>query len=139
MTIGIVRVGGSGTIAMREISHGHPSPWRHLKHALSEDDDVVAVDGDAAATLIVYTREGADPCAGTESAAQSVRALRVDCKTGEETVVSLAPADCDSSAGPVWIASAPGASLVAWNRRRAKPRPNAAPIDGLAYRDLRAD
>ena len=69
----------------------------------------------------------------------SVRALRVDRKTGEETAVALAPADCESAPGPFWIAAAPGASVVAWTHRKTKPAPNAAPIDGLVYRVVAGD
>jgi hypothetical protein len=135
--LAVVRLGDSGAIAMREISHGHASPWRRLKHALSEADDVVAVDGDAAATVIVFTREAADACPGAESSAQTVRALRVDRKTGEETVVLLAPADCASTPGPFWLAASPGdGALVAWTHRRSRPGASAAPVDGLAYRAL---
>ena len=139
----IVRVGGAGGISLREVAHGHASPWRRLKRSLSEDDDVVAVDGDDASTVIVFTREAADACPGvvpgSESGAQTVRAVRVDRKTGEEVTVSLASADCDGSPGSFWVAGAPGAPVVAWSRRRSRPVPNAAPIDGLAYRVLQPD
>lgn len=135
--LAIVRVGDSGAIAMREVSHGHASAWRRLKHALSEADDVVAVDGDASATVIVFTREAADACPGAESSAQTVRALRVDRKTGEETVVLLAPADCASTSGPFWLAPSPAdGALVAWTERRVRPGASAAPIDGLVHRTL---
>src|SRR5882672_107673 len=41
--MGVVRVGGTGAIAMREITRtGARTPWRKLRHALSADDDVVA-------------------------------------------------------------------------------------------------
>ena len=61
--LGLVRVGGAGTVYVRQVSHGHASPWHRLKHALSEDDDIVAVDGDSTSTFVVYTREATDPCA----------------------------------------------------------------------------
>jgi hypothetical protein len=137
--LGIVRVGGAGTLSMRDLTSGHASPWRRLKRALSEDDDVVAVDGDAASTVVVFTRDAADACGGSESGAQTVRALRVDRQTGDEALLPLATADCDSTPGPFWIANPPGASVVAWSRRRARPASTAAPIDSLVYRVLQAD
>jgi hypothetical protein len=134
--LAIVRLGDSGAVAMREIAHGHASAWRRLKHALPEADDVVAVDGDSTATVIVFTHEATDACPGAESSAQTVRALRVDRKTGDETVVMLAPADCASTPGPFWLAASPGdGALVVWTDRRSRPGAS-APIDGFAYRAL---
>ena len=137
--LGIVRVGDSGTISLREIVSGHASAWRRLKHALSEDDDVVAVDGDVASTLVVFTREASDPCTATDATPESVRALRVERETGEESSVLLAPARCDSAPGPFWIAPNAGGPLVAWTERRTKAAPNAAPIDAFAFRVLYRD
>jgi hypothetical protein len=138
--LGILRVGDSGSISMREVPRGGaPTPWRKLKHSLSEDDDVVAVDGDAAATLVVYTHETDDACPGVGSTADSVRALRVDRVTGEESKLDLARPNCEISPGPFWIAAAPGAPVVAWVERSAKVSPMSAPIRGLATRILRAD
>jgi hypothetical protein len=139
--LGIVRIGSSGTIAVREMAEGHASPWRRLKHAIPEDADVVAVDGDESATSVVYTREATDACPGGESG-QAVRALRIDRKTNVESPLALAPADCDGAPGSFWIASAPGeqaAPVVAWSRRRTKPASSVAPIDSLEYRVLGGD
>jgi hypothetical protein len=137
--LGIVRVGGAGAVYVRQISQGHASAWHRLKHALSEDDDIVAVDGDAASTLVVFTREASDPCPGSESGAQTVRAIRVDRPTGDEAAVSLAGGDCASTPGPFWVEGAEGSSIVTWSRRRARPAPDAAPIDGLLYRVFDGD
>ncbi len=137
--LGIVRVGGGGTLWLREIAQGHASTWHHLKHAVSEDDDIVAVDGDEGAILVVFTREATDACGGSESGAVTVRALRIDRKTGEEALATLARADCDGSPGAFWVGSTPAGSVVAWTHRRARPAPNTAPIDGLAYRVFASD
>jgi hypothetical protein len=137
--LGLLRVASSGSIAIREIHKaGDAAPWRRLKHSLSEDDDVVAVDGDATATLVVFTHETDDACPGVGSTAEGVHALRVDRVTGEESALDLARPDCDRSPGPFWIASAPGAPVVAWVERATKLSPNAAAIRGLATRTLRA-
>jgi hypothetical protein len=138
--LGLVRVGSSGVVALREMPHGGvPGSWRKLKHALSTDDDVVTVDGNATATLIVVTHEVEDACAEGGVAAESVRAIRVDRKTGEESIVQLAPADCDRSRGPFWIAAAPSNPVVAWVERRTAQPLKAAPVAGVAFRVLRAD
>jgi hypothetical protein len=107
-----------------------------MKHALAEEDDLVSVDGDAAATVIVSTREGSDPCGAGESGALAVRALRIDRATGAEDLAVLAPADCASTPGSFWIGSSRAGTLVAWADRRAHPSPGAAPIEHLAYRVL---
>ena len=138
--LGLVRIGTSGAVALREVPRGGaPGPWRKLKHSLSTDDDVVTVDGDATGIVIVVTHDADDACAEGGAAAESVRALRVDRKTGEESIVPLASADCDRSRGPFWIASAPSGSLVAWVERRTAQSPKAAPVAGLSFRVFRAD
>jgi hypothetical protein len=135
--LGLVRVGASGTVAMREVSRGGSSgPWRRIKRALSPDDDIVTVDGDNTATLLVVTHESEGACAEPGLASESVRAIRVDRKTGEESVLELASADCDHSRGPFWIALAPGGPVVVWVERRTSSPPRSAPIARLAYRVL---
>jgi hypothetical protein len=135
----IVRAGGGGTLWLRGIAQGHASPWRHLKHALSEDDDIVAVDGDTGSTLIVFTRDAPDACAGRESGAEIVRALRIDRKTSDEALVTLAPADCDGHPGPFWIGGVQAGPVVAWSHRRSRPASSMAPIDSLVYRTFSSD
>jgi hypothetical protein len=136
--LGIVRVGAAGALAMREVPRGgSPSPWRKLTHAVPGDDDVVAVDGDATATLIVYTEDAGPACPGTGSAAASVHAIRVVRATGEETVLDLAPADCAHSPGPFWIAPAPAGPAVAWAERKSGAQ-GAAPISGATFRVVTA-
>jgi hypothetical protein len=139
-TLGLVRVASSGAVMMREIPRsGPPTAWRTLKHKLAPEDDVVAVDGDAAATLVVFTHDAEDACTGVGSSAVAIRALRVDRATGAETAVDLAPPDCDVSPGPFWIAPAPGGQAVVWVERTGKLAPNAPPIRRLAVRALRGD
>jgi hypothetical protein len=138
--LGLVRVGASGSVAMREVPRaGVPGPWRRLKHGLSADDDIVTVDGDRAVTLLVVTHESDSACAEPGLTSESVRAIRVDRQTGEESVVELAPADCDRSRGPFWIAQAPGGPVVAWVERRTSAPPKSAAIAGMAFRALRSD
>ncbi len=142
--LGIVRVASSGAVAMREAARGAPlGPWRRLKHTIPADDDVVAVDADANATLIVYTHDADDACPGVGVAAEAVKALRVVRKTGDETLLDLAPADCQRSPGPFWIAGTPLGQAVGWIERTAHVSSGsssndaaapAAPIAGAALR-----
>jgi hypothetical protein len=138
--LGLVRVASSGAVSLRELPRdGAPTPWRRLKQTVPPDDDVVAVDGDAEATLIVFTHDADDACPGIGSTAESVWALLVDRKTGAESLLSLAPADCERSPGPFWVAAtAPGGSTVAWVERTTKLPPKAAPIAGIALRTITA-
>ncbi len=139
-TLGLVRVGSSGAVAMRDVPRaGAPTPWRTLKHKLAAEDDVVAVDGDAAATILVFTHDAEEACAGVGSSAVAVRALRIDRASGAETLLDLAPPDCDVSPGPFWIAPAPGGPAVAWVERSGKLAPNAPPVRRLAARSLKDD
>jgi hypothetical protein len=136
----IVRVGEQGAVATRDIpALGGPSPWRKLKHSLSGDDDIVAIDGDGTSTLVVFTRDVEDACASAGSLAQRVKVLEIDRKTGAESVLDLASADCARSLGPFWIASAPSganATLVAWTERKRQADAKAAAISGLGYRRI---
>jgi hypothetical protein len=136
--LGFVRVGGSGVVAMREVTRERSGPWRRLKHRLSEDDDVVAVDGDPTASFIVYTRDASDGCRSAAGTAESVHALRVDRATGLESLVDLAVADCDTSRGPFWIGASSGGPLAAWVERGAN-KAGAAPIVALASGSLREE
>jgi hypothetical protein len=139
-TLGLVRVGASGTVSMREISRaGAPSPWRTLKHKLGQEDDVVAVDGDGASTLVVLTRDAEDKCPGAGSNAVAVRALRVERSSGAESLVDLAAPDCDVSPGPFWVAPAPRGLAVAWTERAGHLAAGAAPVRRLAVRSIAPD
>ncbi len=82
------------------------------------------------------TREGRTACPGGEGGGPSVRALRVDRKTGEETLSVLAPDDCASAPGPFWVVGSPKGTVVAWAEQRAHADPGAAPIEHLTFRVL---
>ena len=139
--LGLVRIGASGAIALREVPRvGPPAPWRKLKHALSEDDEVVVVDGDAASTFLVVTHETEGACPDAGAASESIRALRVDRATGGEALWDLAPADCGRSRGPFWLAAADHSRpVIAWTERRAGMPPKAAAIAGMAVRTVLLD
>jgi hypothetical protein len=135
--LGILRVGGSGAVALRELPLGGlPKPWRRIRHTLSDDDDVVSVDADADATFVVYTHETEEDCPGLGSAQASIRALRIERRTGAESRLELSPPSCEPLPGPFWVAPAPGAPVVAWVERVAKVAPKAAPIAGVELRTV---
>jgi hypothetical protein len=136
--LGLVRVGSSGAVALRDLRRdGASVPWRRLEQTLPPDDDVVAVDGDAEATFIVFTHDADDACPGTGSTAESVRALRIDRTTGAESFLDLAAADCDRTPGPFWIAAdAPAGLTLGWVERGAHVGARAAPIVGVSLRTV---
>ena len=138
----IVRIGAQGAIATRHIPlAAAPSPWHKLAYVLPPDDDVVAVDADNAATWMVFTHEVEDACPAG-GVGQRVQSLRIDRKTGAESVLDLASPNCASSLGPYWVGAAPSAAggpLIAWVDRSTKPSADKAPIDGLEYRVARTD
>jgi hypothetical protein len=136
-TLVLVRVGDEGAMTFRDVAAtGSLGPWRKVKRALGEDDDVVAADGTAAAAFVVYARDAEDACPSEGSLAQHVRARRIDRNTGAEVVFDVAPPDCTRSAGPFWVApdGPAGNGVIAWPERRRHSEPNAPPISGLAYR-----
>jgi hypothetical protein len=139
--LALVRIGASGTIAVRDVPRGGPpGTWRRLKRSLPGDDEAVAVDGDAASMVLVATHDADTGCAvASAGSAESVRAIVVDRKTGGESLVDLAPADCDRSRGPFWIATSPAGLVVGWVERRTKLASKAAPIAAAAFRVLRPD
>ena len=138
--LGLVWVGESGTIWMHEVpSGGPPTAWHSLKHALGDDDDIVAVDGDADATIVVYTHDSGEACPDPNEAAESIRAIRVDRRTRVESRMELASASCDRSSGPFWIGFVRGAAVVAWVDHATLLPAGAAPIAGIAFRATGGD
>ncbi len=138
--LGLVRIGASGSVALRELTRGAaPTPWLHVKRKLPPDDDVVAVDGAGVATLIVATHDADVACPGVGSTAAEVRAIRVDRKTGDDSLLELAAADCGVAPGPFWINDSPEGQVVSWVERRARGSADAPPITSLAYRVLHKD
>jgi hypothetical protein len=136
--LGLVRVSGSGAVALRDVSRAGLSPWRRLKHKIGPDDDVVATDGDAAATVIVFLHEIEDAC-DAGSTAETVRALRADRITSQDAVIDLARADCHRARGPFWLASTAGGNMVAWIERSANGSAGSAPIDAFFFGALSTD
>jgi hypothetical protein len=132
-----VRLGDSGAVALRDVPRGRAlGPWRKLKQTIPSDDDVVAVDGDADATLVVFTHDADEACPGIGSTSESVRVLRADRKAGTEAVLDLAPPDCAHSLGPFWIARSPKAATVAWVDRATALGSKAPAVAGVALRTL---
>jgi hypothetical protein len=137
--LGIVRIGQSGAVALRETKGDALGAWHRLRHVIPADDDVVAVDGDERSVVVVTTRDappavcGAD---GSNEAGTSVHALRIDRSTFDETLVDLAPAECGREVGPFWTGSVGPRLVVAWADRVTSREPTSAPIAGLSYRVL---
>jgi hypothetical protein len=138
--LGLVRIGASGSLAFRDVPRdGTPTPWHKVKRPVPADDDVVAVDGDGSAILVVMTHDSEAACPGVGSTAAGIRAIRIDRKTGDDSLLELAPADCAVTPGPFWISDSPQGQIVSWVERRERTSADAPPISSLAYRVVRPD
>jgi hypothetical protein len=132
-TLGVVRVGKSGAVAIREIGlDGLSSSWRRLTTRLEEADDVVAVDADADAFSVIFTRDDSSACDGP--GASTIRALRASRVGTEEQTMDLSTGECGREVGPFWTGAPSGSFVTAWAERSSKRDPKAPPIAGLAYR-----
>ena len=131
--LGVLRVGKSGTLAVRELSGAKLGPWKKLKTHVEHEDDVVAVDADAHTTVIVFTREALPACPDG-AARTAVHVVRLDRATLGRTG--------RARSRPARAAASPGRSSPAPSRAASPSRgPSAArstargplPVDALAY------
>ena len=136
--VGVVRLGASGAITLREVRGGAPGPLHKLRTAIGRDDDVVSVDASPRIVVIVFTEDVSDSCAkdgGTTTVGSTrVKALRIDRTTFEESIVELSPGMCAREVGPFFTGAQGDGVSVAWVERvpiAGKPR---APIAALAHR-----
>jgi hypothetical protein len=135
-TVGLVRVGQSGALSVREIGSEGVGPWHHFAARLLEGDDVVAVDGDRNASIIVFTKDDGGGCDGP--GAPSVHALYRSSEPEVERRFDLAPAECGTDAGPFWTGAIGGWFVVGWVERASMRSPGDAPIRGLAFQTIGA-
>ncbi len=133
--LGVVRATARGKLLLRE---GTPSlgAWRAFPKPLSDDDDIVAVDGDATWAYAVITRDAADRCDGNASATD-VRLLRTKRAAAKSDLKDddtlLAAETCGVDVGAFWTASLGSKFVIAWVE--LAPRTGASlPMAGFAYR-----
>jgi len=133
--VGIVRYGGSGGVAAREVSGEKRSAWRRFGKKLAEGDDVLLVDADARTALLAYTHDvsGLEDPAGAASAT-SVMALGWDRTEVRDWTHELAPADPLHGRGPFWSGAVASGLVVGWAERASHDDAGGAPIEGMAYR-----
>lgn len=129
-TLGLVRFGASGGVAVREASSGRAVPWRRLGHKLADGDDVTLVDADAHSALVVFTR---DMAVGDAAANTAVEALVWDCAAGHDATYELAKADSTRDRAPFWSGAVDGGIVVGWAERAAGPTTGQAPVLGMSY------
>jgi hypothetical protein len=130
--LGVVRLGESGALALREIASGTPGPLRKLTTKLSRDADVVAVDASPKVVVVVYTEDAGSACDG--GLGTRVLALRIDRASFEESTHELAPPACGREVGPFFTGMQADAVAVSWVERVPVRGQAHAPIEGLAYR-----
>ncbi|MBX3212875.1 MAG: hypothetical protein KF850_12630 [Labilithrix sp.] len=137
--VGVVRLGGSGAVTIREIAAGVLGPLRRLKATIPKDDDVVAVDASPKVLAIVYSEDVSAACPagpggpGDGAVATKVMVLRVDRESFEESTAELAPGRCGYEIGPFFTGALGGALSVAWAERSGGAGRARAPIAGLAH------
>ncbi len=135
--LGIVRIGASGTVAVREVSDGHRPPWHRFGKKLTEGDDVTLVDADAHSAVLVFTRDASAP--GDVAGASSVEGLAWSRASGHDTSYQLAPPDAPRVRGPFWSGAVSGGIVVAWAERSSRSDGGEAPIVGMSYRVVSTD
>ncbi|MBX3223191.1 MAG: hypothetical protein KF795_21950 [Labilithrix sp.] len=137
--VGVVRLGASGAVTVREIASGVLGPLRRLKTTIPKDDDVVAVDASAKVLAIVYAEDASSACPpgpagpGDGVVATKVMVLRVDRESFEETASELAPGRCGYEIGPFFTGAIGDGVSVAWAERTGGAGRARAPVAGLAH------
>ncbi len=136
--IGVIRLGVSGAMALREVRDGIPGSLHKLRTVIPRDDDVVAVDATPRVVVIVFSEDVSDACAkdgGTTATVGStrVKALRVDRTTFEESIVELSPGMCAREVGPFFTGAQGDSVSVAWVERVPIAGKSRAPIAALAH------
>lgn len=102
---------------------------------LHDDEDIVAVDGDAKRTFVVYSKDDLTRC-GSEGLVSDVFVRvfpRDGSKTTSEEVIKAA---CDTDVGPFWTGEAGGKTVIAWGERSSKRPAGAPPVTALGYHVL---
>jgi len=136
--LGVVSPGLPGVTAFREVDGEKVGAWRRLAHRLEDDDDVVAVDADAASLFVLATRDDGEPCADGDHRTR-LRLLRASRKGAGELEAVIAPFDCGVSAGPYWTGFLGGHLVAAWPERAPRDGGSSAPVTGLAFVTLDGD
>ena len=150
-SLGVVRVGHAGALALRELASGDGLPWKKLGTRIADDDDLVAVEASESSVFVAFTRDEGERCAGAPAAsvhgilvgrARGDGGASVDAQGGGR-VLEVAPYDCAREPGPFWSADLGGSEgarsfLIGWIERVHKAGPTTAPIVGLAYRTIAA-
>jgi hypothetical protein len=134
--LGLVRVGKSGSVHVRELASGKLGAWRRLGHDLGPDDDVAVVDGDATTTYLVYTSDESDSCGkgADEKTAKSVWLLRFDRKSGKvDDPVKLADPECGTEIGPFWMGRVAQGMVAGWGQGGGD---SGAPLRGFVFHSL---
>jgi hypothetical protein len=124
--VGVVRLGASGAIAIREWSKGAVGPLHKLTTRIRREDDVVAVDASPRFVAIIYTED-------TEGAGTKVHALRVNRTTFTESVVMLAEGRAGHEVGPFFTAARGDDVAIAWPERSGGEGKARAPVVALSH------
>jgi hypothetical protein len=140
--LGFVRIGASGSVAVRELSSGTLRALRTLKTRVPKDDDVVAVEASSTTLVIAYTEESTSACSTQASEEErvsvKVMALVVDRRTHAESLVELAPGRCGHEVGPFFTGTLGERVTVAWGEHGSGIGHARAPLVAVARATLGA-
>lgn len=129
-TLGIVRLGASGGLVLRELRGGKVGALRHLSAKLPQDDDIVAVDATEGVVAVAYTSDATDACKGAGHATK-IAALRI--AQEDERTQELASGTCGHEVGPFFTSAMGDGVMVAWVERASTEKGAKPPIVGLSY------
>jgi hypothetical protein len=132
-TVGVVRIGTGGSVAVREVSDGHASSWRRLTHRLAESDDVDALDADPTVGVLAFSRD-ANPDGEGKGAGVVDALVWGRAPGGAEGSWKLADADPQAVRGPFASGAVSGGVAVAWVERGVEERKASESPVRLAYR-----
>ena len=135
--VGVVRMGLTGSVAVREITGQGHSPWRRFGKKLALGDDLALVDGDDREAILVFTREVLG--GGEGSGRSSVLAFVWERSGTRSASYELGAPDGAYERGPFWSGAVKRGIVVAWVERGVRADAGQAPVIGLAYRVVSLD
>lgn len=134
--LGVVEVAQSGAMRFTRGGAVGPFAWKKVAHTFPEDEDVVAVDGDARAVWVLVTRDATSRCSGAEAAVDVV--VHRLAEAGEKEL-AVAKGECGRDLGPYWAGLVGEGAVLGWAERVPKKAPTDAPIGALGWARVSGD
>ena len=122
----------AGHLVLRQYTDS-PTARRPLAAVIGPDEDLMAVDGNAAHVVALVSREASARCDG--DVGTDVLAVDAPLPAGQERTLEIARGDCGHDLGPYWVAPTGGALYVAWLVRGPRSGDH-APVEALDWAKL---